>query len=288
VILVTGAAGKTGRAIIRALAARGAEVRAFVHREAQSATVTAEGARSVSVGSLDDIEALTRAAAGAAAIYHLAPNVSPHEFAYGTAAIAAAKAACVPRFVFHSVLHPQIEAMPHHWQKGRVEEALFASNLAATILQPTAYMQNLLASRRSIVDDGVWRVPYRVEARLSLVDIEDVAEAASRVLLEPGHAGATYELVGTLPLSQVEVADILSHALGRPVRAEAQPIGDWEKGATALDDHARDTLIRMFRYYDRHGLAGNPHALERLLGRPPVTLAGFARRAAAAFRHTQA
>jgi NAD(P)H dehydrogenase (quinone) len=161
VILVTGAAGKTGRAIIRALAARGAEVRAFVHREAHRATVMQEGARSVGVGSLDDIDALTRAAGGAAAIYHLAPNVSPHEVAYGAAAIAAAKAAGVPRFVFHSVLHPQIEAMPHHWRKMRVEEALFASTLAATILQPAAYMQNLLASRRSIVDDGILRVPYR-------------------------------------------------------------------------------------------------------------------------------
>jgi len=39
----------------------------------------------------------------------------------------------------------------------------------------------------------------------------------------------------------------------------------------------RDTLIRMFRYYERHGLAGNPNVLRWLMVRPPITLAAFAR-----------
>ncbi len=46
-------------------------------------------------------------------------------------------------FVYHSVLHPQTEEMPHHWQKLRVEESLFRTHLPFTILQPCAYMQNL-------------------------------------------------------------------------------------------------------------------------------------------------
>ncbi len=71
------------------------------------------------------------------------------------------------RFVYHSVLHPQIEAMPHHWAKMRVEEMLFAAGFDLTILQPTAYMQNILGAWRGIVEDGVFRVPYPVETRLS-------------------------------------------------------------------------------------------------------------------------
>ncbi len=66
-----------------------------------------------------------------------------------------------------------------------------------TILQPTAYMQNILAGWRSIVEDGIYRVPYPIDTRISLVDLRDVAEAAARVLTEDGHVGATYELVGT-------------------------------------------------------------------------------------------
>jgi NAD(P)H dehydrogenase (quinone) len=268
-ILVTGAGGKTGRAVIRALVARGAAVHAFVRRAEQ-----AKGDVRVSVGDMKDATALATAARGAEAIYHIAPNVSPHEVAFGEAAIAAATAAGVRRFVFHSVLKPQLAAMPHHWAKLLVEELLAQSGLDVTVLQPAPYMPNLLPALRAIREAGVYRVPYAVEARLSLIDLDDVAEVAAKVLLEPGHAAGTYELVGTEPLSQVEVAATLSAALGRPVRAEAEPLEAWEKRARAagLGDAQREKLLAMFRYYGRHGLAGNPNILRWLLGRPATSL----------------
>ncbi len=174
--------------------------------------------------------------------------------------------------------------MPHHWSKMRVEELLFASGLDVTILQPTAYMQNLLVAWRGVVDDGVFRVPYPIESRISLVDLNDVAEVAARVLTEPGHTGATYELVGTPPLSQLEVAKVLSEALGRPVRVEAEPPEVWDARMRAggMGASERETLLKMFRYYERHGLVGNSNVLRWLLVRPPTTLEAFARAAARA------
>ena len=53
-------------------------------------------------------------------------------------------------------------------------------------------------------------MPYSVETRISMVDLEDVAEAAARVLTTDGHLNATYELAGPQPLSQTETADLLS------------------------------------------------------------------------------
>ena len=281
-ILVTGAGGKTGTAVLRALIARGARVRAFARSGRHAAALRALGAHDVHVGAMDDRAAVARAVAGAAAIYHICPNVSPHEQDFARAMLAAARDAGVTRVVYHSVLHPQIEAMPHHWQKMRVEELLLEAGLDLTILQPTAYMQNLLAGWPEIAGAGIHRVPYPAATRLSLVDLDDVAEAAARVLTEPGHGGATYELVGTSPLSQTEVAEILAGALGRPVRVEAEPLERWAERAAAagLNPHARETLAAMFRHYARHGLVGNPRLLTGLLGRPPTTLAGFARRAA--------
>jgi uncharacterized protein YbjT (DUF2867 family) len=276
-ILVTGAGGKTGAAVLAALAARGAPVRALVHREAQAGVAMAQGAREVRVGSFDDPPSVRRAMRDATAIYHICPNVSPHEVAYAGAVVAAATAAGVRRLVYHSVLHPQVEAMPHHWNKMRVEEMLFACGLDVTVLQPTAYMQNILAGRHDIAKAGIYRIPYPVESRLSLVDLDDVAEAAARVLTQQGHGGASYEIVGTVPLSQLEVAAALSEALGKAVRAVAEPIEDWEARARAggMGDHQRETLIRMFRYYAQHGLVGNPRVLTWLLGRAPTTLAEF-------------
>jgi len=277
-IVVLGAAGKTGRAIIRALAARGQAVRALVRRPAQQAEVLAEGAGEAVVGDLHDANAVAAALHGAQAVYHLSPNVNPHEVPLGQIVIAAARAAGVAHVVYHSVLHPQTEDMPHHWRKLRVEAALFKSGLSFTILQPTAYMQNLLAGWAAISTEGVYRVPYAVASAISLVDLRDVAEAAARVLTEPGHAHATYELVGTPGLSQTAVAEALAEALGRPVRTEAVDRAEWARTAQAngMADDARLTLLRMFEYYEQYGLSGSPHTLTALLGRKPRTLAAFA------------
>jgi len=281
-ILITGAAGKTGQTVIRALATKGEAVRAFVRRDEAASVVRALGAREAVVGDMRDEGAVRRAMKGIRAVYHICPNVNAEEQRIGELAIRAAREGQVEYFVFHSALHPQAAAMPHHWNKLRVEEALFESGLPFTVLQPTAYMQNMLAGWKSIAEEGVLRVPYSVEARISLVDLEDVAEAAAKVLTEPGHVGATYELAGTPPLSHVEVAQAIAQQLGRSVRAETQPVEEWEAKARAggMGDYQRETLVKMFRYYDRYGLAGNPNVLGWLLGRKPTTLGEFVERVA--------
>ena len=281
---MTGAGGKTGKAVVAALAARGAAVRALV-RHAEAIPVLRErGAGEVVAGDMRSEADVRRAAEGARAVYHICPNVHPDEVAIGLAAFAAARAGGAQHFVFHSVLHPQTQAMPHHWRKLLVEEALFTSGLPFTILQPAPYMQNVLASWAMILNRGVYTVPYPVETRLSLVDLEDVAEAAAIVLTEPGHTGAIYELAGTPPMTQTEVAAALGDGLGRPVNAAAESIQTWEQRvrAAGMGDTQISTLRQMFDYYARFGLPGNPNVLGWLLRRPPSSLAAFAARAAQA------
>ena len=281
-VVVTGAAGKTGRAVIRALVAKGAPVRAVVHRPRQARLVEKLGAQQVIVGDMRRQSAMDAAAQGARAICHICPNLHPEEDAIGRAAIGAARSAGVERFVYHSVLHPHVECMPHHWLKMRVEEQLFRSGLSFTILQPAAYMQNVLAHWERLLDQGIYTVPYAVETRLAMVDLEDVAEAAAVVLNEPGHEGATYELVGPEVLTQTEVAEILGQEIGREVRAEAVSLGTWVRRAkeSGLGDYQVQTLVRMFRYYERFGFWGGPRVLTWLLGRAPATFAAFVGRVA--------
>lgn len=279
-ILVTGAAGKTGQAVIKALVARRQPVRALVRRDEQTQTVKSLGAKEAIVGDMRDATTLKRAAQGVHAIYHICPNVSPDEIKIGKTAIAAAREAGVERFVFHSVMHPQTEAMTHHWNKLRVEEALFESGLAYTILQPSSYMQNVLGGWKAIVERGVYTVPYTVEARMSMVDLDDVGQAAAVVLTETGHLGATYELAGPEVLTQTQIAEILSKHLKRPVRAEQITIEAWtlQARASGMGEYQVETLVKMFRYYDRNGFWGNPHALSQLLGRTPTKFDTFVER----------
>lgn len=279
-VLVTGAAGKTGHAIIHRLVAKEVAVRAWVRRETQAAMVANLGMVEVVTGDLEDAGIFRRAVQNIRAIYHICPNMHPQEFVIGQQAIAAAQAAGVTHFVYHSVLHPQAEKMPHHWHKLRVEEALFESGLKVTILQPAAYMQNIVGSWPGIIAEGLYRVPYPVATRLSLVDLADVAEAAVTTLTQPGHEGAIYELVGPQSLSVTEIAAIISGEIGRSIRAEQLPIHEWRAQAKAagLGQYAITTLIKMFAYYSQYHFKGNPNVLRWLLGREPTDLATFMKR----------
>src|SRR5437879_5593770 len=111
-ILVTGAGGKTGKAVSKALIARGATVRAFVRSSAHQAAPMTMGVNEVVVGTMNDTHAISQALRGTDAVYHICPNVHPNEVAFARHLIDSAADLGVPRLVYHSVLHPQIEAMP--------------------------------------------------------------------------------------------------------------------------------------------------------------------------------
>lgn len=281
-VLVTGASGKTGRAVVAALARAGVATRALVRRTSQAEDMIRLGALEAATADMRSASGVRSAMERVRAVYHICPNVHPDEVEIGRTMLDAAREMGVERIVLHSVLHPQAEKMPHHGNKLRVEEALLESNLGFTILQPAVYMQNLLAGWRLITEDGLLRNPYPEDTQLSLVDLEDVAEAAALVLTDPAHIGAVYELAGTPPLSQTQVAAILSEALGRPVRTETESIEAWEARArdAGLGETSRTALIRMFDYYREFGLIGNPNVLRWLLGREPTPLIEFARRVA--------
>jgi NAD(P)H dehydrogenase (quinone) len=257
-----------------------------VRRDAQEKIVRDAGAQEVVVGDLLDAGAIARLTDDVGAIYHICPNVSPDEVEIGRMLLDAARQAGVERFVFHSVLHPQTEAMPHHWRKLRVEEALFTSGLAYTVLQPAPYMQNVHAYWERALREGVYPVPYASTARVTMVDLEDVAEVAARVLMDDGHLGATYELCGPENFDATEVASGLGEGLGRTVRARFVPREVWQAEARAagLDEQRCETLLAMFRYYERHGLEGNPSVLRWLLGRQPTSFRQFVERTAAGLR----
>ena len=167
--------------------------------------------------------------------------------------------------------------MPHHWQKLRVEEEIFRSGLPFTVLQPCAYMQNVLAYLDDIATKGRYVVPYNIRARFSLVDLADVALAAARVLTESGHDGAIYELAGPASLSSEEIALKLGDRLGSPVEAVQMSLEEWEASASSSGMLAETVraLAAMFRYYDSFGLIGNGNVLGWLLGRSPTSLSQF-------------
>ena len=276
-ILITGAGGKTGRSLVQALS-KVESICAFVHHEEHISVLKSLGAEKVIVGDMGDAAAIRSGMRDVRAVYHICPNMSPDETVIGNLVISAARESGVEHFVYHSVLHPQVEKMTHHWQKMRVEEMIFESGLPFTILQPAPYMQNLLAGWKSIIAVGVLRVPYSVDSKFSFVDLEDIAEAAKIILTEPNHKNAIYELAGTLPMSHMEVAESFSRVLNRNILAEKEEIRDWRLRTKGMSEYAVENLVKMFEYYDQWGLVGNPNVLRWILKRESSSLELFIKR----------
>ena len=269
-ILITGAGGKTGRAVIKALIGRGEDVRGIVKSTTAAEKIKALGAEPIQ-GDMLKVEDVRRAAAGVKAIYHIAPNVNPNEIAFGEAAIAAAQLEGVERFVFHSLCHSQIEALPNHWWKLRVEEKIKESGLNFTILQPTPYMQNVLGQWQNIVELGVYEIPYQPTTKLGMVDLADLAEVAASVLTtENTYDWATYELAGPEILTQNEVYTTIKHITGKDIRLEIISRENWCTRARrgGMPESAVDVFYKMFGFMEEYGFWGNPGVLEWLLGRP--------------------
>ncbi len=279
-ILVTGAAGKTGQAILGALAHRQKDVRALVYRESQAALAQVSGATEVVIGDIRQKTSLMEAIAGCQAIYHICPNMAADELAIGKSVIAEARRTNIQHFVYHSVLHPQTEKMAHHWQKMRVEELLFESGLNFTILQPAPYMQNILAYWSSITRKGLLALPYHSDTIINMVDLNDVAAAAAGIIGNAGHFQATYELCGRENFSQRELAQMLSEALGRPVKNQFMDRELWADTArrNGMGEYQVETLLAMFRYYEQFHFKGNPFILEQLLERPVAGFVDFLQR----------
>jgi uncharacterized protein YbjT (DUF2867 family) len=279
-VLVTGASGRTGRRMVAALVARNAQVRAFVRRPDAGEELRALGAAEIVVGDLRDGIALVRAVAGVAQVLHICPPMHPHEDALALMLIKICAHERIQRFVLYSVLHPLLADVPHHHRKLAAERYLVDSGMPGTILQPSRYMQHLVPMWPGVLKTGTHSMPFSTTARLSVVDLQDLAEATAKVMTEPGHEGATYQLAGPDALSQDDIAAILTELLGRPISAVAKPLDEalQEAAAAGFPPERVETIRLMNAHYDAHGLVGNPNVLQWILGRPATRFREFVRR----------
>lgn len=266
-VLAFGAAGKFAGMVVPALAQRGVAVRAFVRNEANAARVRGEGACEVAVGDLGDRAALDGALESVDAVFYLSPAFLPDEAAIGCGVVEACVAAGVRRFVFSSVIHPVLSALPNHAGKAPVEEALLDSGLEYSILHPTLFFQNYVASWPKVVESGTLAEPWSCDTRFSRVDYRDVAEVAAMALTEDHLLYGTFELCAEGWLNRHNVAALMGRALGREVGAAR--IDPASLGPDAAP------MRPMFDHYDHTGLRGSPVTLRAILGREPRTLDAF-------------
>jgi uncharacterized protein YbjT (DUF2867 family) len=281
-ILISAARGKTGRHVIEAL--RGVDNPSKVRGLVRKLPSAAEAGVDYVTADLEHRRDVEAALDGVDVVVHYGPTLHPLESSMGVSMIDAAEQAGVRRFIYISVIHPQLDHLMNHQAKRVVESHLFNSSLDWTVLRPQHYMQN--NDIRGIVAAGKLTVPYSVDTKIGHVDMRDLAEAVVIVAMNKGHSFASYDLDGGQSLSATDLAAVISKISGVRVVAEEVSIQDAVEGFTqvplsVLPKYTSEGFYRLFGFYSRIGIAGNPNVATWLLGRNPGTFEQYVRRSLA-------
>ncbi|MEU7718113.1 NAD(P)H-binding protein [Streptomyces tibetensis] len=208
-ILVTGATGNIGSALLRELHLAGAAPVRGLTRDVRRASFP-EGIAAVE-GDLAQAESLKAPLEGARSLFLLSGMGAEAEV------LAAARQAGVEHVVLVSSITVQTHPhLPAARENQAVEQVLKDSGMAWTILRPTQFASNTLWWAQSIRDQGVVRAPY-ADTGLPTIHPADIAAVARAALTEPGHRGRTYALTGPERVTVRQQVAAIAAALGREV-----------------------------------------------------------------------
>ncbi len=259
-VLVLGAAGKTGGAVVRELLARDARVRAAVRgRDARSARLEALGAEIV-VADVFDPQQVEAALTGVNRLYHV-PPWHPYMIQSAVVVATAARRAGVEAVVglsqwLANPAHPSL-ATRQNWLVDRLFDLL--PDAAHVTVAPGFFADNYLGNGLVglAAQLGVLPIPLG-RRRNAPPSTEDIARVAAAVLLDPApHAGRTYRPTGPALLTPDEIASAVGDAVGRRVRHVDMPLPMFLRALRVMGPRAGIDLAQMAEvrwYYEESRL----------------------------------
>src|SRR5262245_30674476 len=289
-VLVTGATGDTGRAAVDELLAKGRAVRALAHgRDERSKKLEDRGVEVV-YGDLLDFGQVRSALEGVNRAYFVYP-IRPGILQATAYFAQAAKEAGVEGIVNMSQISARADARSHaatdHWLSERVFDW---SGLTVAHIRPT-YFAEWLLYLAPMIKGGLLHVPFGT-GKHAPIAAEDQGRVIAGILEDPAaHKGKTYPLFGPVEYTYEETAQVLSRVLRMPVQYKQVAFEEFQKAFEAgrkttgrpvndfLFQHLREVAID-----HQNGIfAGTNDLVEKLGGRPPMTLEAFIEKHRAAF-----
>lgn len=230
-IVVTGATGRQGGAVVRSLSAHGWKVRALVRDPAKpAAQQLAKNNIELIQGDLFTTASLEKALDGVYGVFSVQTSFAEHgmggEIIQGKLLAEAAHTAQVQHFVYSSVGGAERESgIPHFESKWQVEKHIRALGLPATILRPVFFMDNFASYFGTpIKQHNTLILPLHPNTRLQLIATENIGSFAALVFEQPtSFLGKALEIAGD-ELSMTELAETFSRVMKRTITFVEQPM----------------------------------------------------------------
>lgn len=283
-ILITGATGNIGTELTKQLAERQVPFRAMVRsRQGGGALAELAGAELV-IADFNNEKAVASALQGIERAFLLTPSSEQAEAQQLTFVDTARRLGTkhvVKMSQWAADANSPVRFLRYH---AAVEEKIKDSGIAYTFLRPNLFMQGLLGFRGTIVKQGRFFASIS-EAKISAVDVRDVAAVAAAALTQKGHEGKTWNITGPEALTHREMADKLSDALGRLIRFEEVPQQTMREALVGVGfpDWQADGLIEDYAHYARGEASRVMTGVEDATGKPPRAFDEFVRDYAPAF-----
>jgi NAD(P)H dehydrogenase (quinone) len=285
-VLVTGATGDTGRATVDELLARGHRVRALAHGQDERSKSLQERGVEVVYGDLLDFGQVKAALHGVKRAYFVYP-IRPGILQATAYFAQAAKEASVDGIVNMSQISAREDAKSHaatdHWLAERVFDW---SGVTVAHIRPTYFAEWLLYVA-PMIKAGRLHVPFGT-GKHAPITAEDQGRVIAGILDDPApHAGKIYPLFGPVEYTYRETAQVLSRVLGKSVEYKQVDFEEFKTtlqagGKASAKGRARDGNDFLFQHlrevaidHQNGVFEGTNDLVEKLGGRPPMTLEAF-------------
>src|SRR5215212_3677865 len=276
-VLITGATGKVGGALLDNLGKTDIGLRALTRDESKAQALRERGVEAV-LGDFLKPETLGPALEGVSTVFLLTP-IHPQQISQATNVIEAAReSGNEPRVVRLSVHQASHEAPTRiSRQHAEIEGRLVSSGLPYTLLRPQSFMQNILMTAPTVARQGKIFQPMK-DGRLGMIDARDIGEVAAKVLTEGSHEGKTYTLTGPAAISFYDVAEALSEVLGKEVAYINIPLGKAKEAMLnmGLSEWRADALNEYAKAHSEGYSDFTTNVVEQLTGHPATSYKKFA------------
>jgi uncharacterized protein YbjT (DUF2867 family) len=274
-ILVTGATGRIGVELIKRLSERGEHTRAFVRDQSRGQAIALPGIE-FAQGDFNKPATFDAALEGVDRLFLLIPssaNVEEQQRKF----VDAARRSKVRHIVKLSQLQADKNAAGRFQRDhGAVENHIVRSGISHTFLRPNLFMQGLL-NFRSTISEGAFYAAAG-SAKISIVDVRDIASVAVRVLTEPGLEGKVYDITGPEALTHADMAEQLSRALGKRISYVDIPREAMRDAllGVGLPAWQAEGVVEDYDLYRRGEAAMITSTVQAVTGRKPISFFQFA------------